>query len=280
MQRRQPKQHKIEGQSFWDANPCGGRWLKYADYLTWIQGVEPYAYEIMDREDWTDKRVLDAGCGQGPILNYLPQFDATMFGVDMSLASLRRAAVGSNELNYSNYVHLSAADAERLPFPDAYFDTVLSFGVLHHTPDTREGVKELWRVLKPGGLALVMLYRTGNPKWWITRLIRGISRLADVVSGEQYTIANRLRPEHGEDDVAGTALLELFGCPILKAFSNRQALEMFHTFSEVTVFNHQPGFRRLADVISVLRPFESLLARFDRQITRVWGFYQVVRAQK
>lgn len=203
-----------------------------------------------------------------------------MFGLDMSSVSLRRAAAGANELGYSDRVHLSVADAECLPFPDACFDAVLSFGVLHHTPDTPGGVKELWRVLKPDGLALVMLYRTGNPKWWMVRLVRGASHLVDLIGGESYTIASRLRPQHEGDDVRGTALLELFGCPILKAFSNQQTREMFGMFSQVSISNHQPGFRRMVDIVPLLHPLEPFLVWFDRQVTQVWGFYQVIEARK
>jgi len=274
------KQRKEEGQSFWDANPCGGRWATYVDFLTWIQRTEPYAYEIVDRYDWADNCVLDIGCGQGTLLNYLPRFGAKMFGLDMSSVSLRRVASGAGELGYSDRVCLSMADAEHLPFPDACFDVVLSFGVLHHTPDTRGGVKELWRVLKSGGLALVMLYRTGNPKWWMTRLVRGASHLVDLIRGEPYTIANRSRSHHERDNVRGTALLELFGCPTLKAFSNRQAREMFRMFSRVSISNHQPGFRRMLDIVPLFRPLESFLAWFDWQVTPVWGFYQVIEARK
>lgn len=55
------------------------------------------------------------------------------------------------------------ADAEHLPFPDATFDIVYSYGVLHHSPDTRAAVKEVHRVLKPGGTAIVMVYH--HPSW-------------------------------------------------------------------------------------------------------------------
>jgi SAM-dependent methyltransferase len=275
-----PQRQKTEGQSFWDANPCGGTWASYADFMAWIQCTESYGFEIVNQCDWTGKRVLDVGCGQGAKLNYLPRFGATMFGVDMSSESLRRAAAGVDELGHSDQVHISVADAERLPYPDACFDAVLSFGVLHHTPDTCGGVKELWRVLKPGGLALVMLYRTGNPKWWMTRLVRRASHLVDLISGKPYTIANWLRPHHEGDDVRGTALLELFGCPVLKAFSNQQVREIFRMFSRVSISNHQPGFRRMVDVVPLVQPLESFLVWFDRQVTPVWGFYQVIEARK
>lgn len=53
---------------------------------------------------------------------------------------------------------VQVADAEGLPFADASFDLVYSWGVLHHTPDTRRALGEVRRVLAPGGEARVMLY--------------------------------------------------------------------------------------------------------------------------
>src|SRR5205823_11204819 len=49
-------------------------------------------------------------------------------------------------------------DAENLPFPNNTFDLVYSHGVLHHTPDTPRTIREVHRVLSPGGRAVVMLY--------------------------------------------------------------------------------------------------------------------------
>jgi len=156
----------------------------------------------------------------------------------------------------------------------------VSLGVLHHTPDTAVGVSEIYRVLKPGGVSVVMLYRSGNPKWWMTRMLREASRLVDCVAGKHDTLLESLRNRQHEGDVSGTALMELFGVPILKAFSNRQARRLFGMFSEIRISNHLPGFRRLADVQSILRSFEPALAWIDRCTKNVWGFYQVIEARK
>lgn len=271
---------KREGQEFWDSNPCGGSWPTYASFLEWIRRTEPYAYDVVDRYHWEGKEVLDVGCGQGILLNYLPSLGASVTGVDMSRESIRRALNGARELGHADRVRAFEADAERLPFPDDSFDAAVSFGVLHHTPDTAAAVREIWRVLRPGGAALVMLYRSGNPKWWATRLLRGGAHLADRVTGQPSYLANRLRAAQHEGDARGTALLELFGCPILKAFSNRSALQMFQPFSEARVSNHQPGFARLADIASVLRPAQRRLEWIDRATRERWGFYQVIEARK
>ena len=53
---------------------------------------------------------------------------------------------------------LIQGDAEDLPFADGSFDLVYSHGVLHHTPNTPRTIREVHRVLAPGGRAVIMLY--------------------------------------------------------------------------------------------------------------------------
>src|SRR4030043_2472651 len=75
------------------------------------------------------------------------------------------------------------------------------------------------------------------------------------------------------DDKKGTALIELFGVPILKAFSNKQCRKMFSDFSSVEISNHQPGFKRNCDIIRCLEPLRSLFRKFDQLVYNCWGFY-------
>ncbi len=269
---------KRAGRQFWDSNPCGGTWANYAAFADWIERTEPYAFDVLAKHDWTGKRVLEVGCGQGTVLNHLARRRAEAVGVDMSMVSIERTREGARELRH--HVAVAQSDAESLPFPDERFDAVVSFGVLHHTPDTAKSIREVRRVLKPGGLAIVMLYRTGNPKWWATRTIRTMSRLYDRLRGDDARIAGRLRQGTGTDGDRGTALLELFGVPTMQAFSNRQARQMFEGFSQVDIRNYQPGFRRLADMSPILSPLSGLFGAIDRLTTSPWGFYQVIEARR
>jgi SAM-dependent methyltransferase len=271
---------KRNGAEFWNANPCGGNWNSYSEFLEWIRRTEPYAFDILDRYDWANKQVIEVGCGQGTTLNYLPRFGATVIGLDMPIESLHRARAGAVELGHIEHIRLIQADAERLPFQSGCFDTAISLGVLHHTPDTAAGIREIYRLLKPRGQAVVMLYRSGNPKWWMTRTLRAISRGIDFVTQRPHTLVENQHARRKKDKVEGTALLELFGVPILKAFSNRQVRRSFGAFADVHISNHQPGFRRMVDVLPFLRPLESGLAWIDRRMKHRWGFYQVVQSRK
>lgn len=271
---------KLQGADFWDVNPCGGAWSSYREFMDWIQRTEPYIFRILDGYDWQGVRVLEVGCGQGATLNYLPAFGASVFGLDMSRASILRARSGAIELGHLERIRLLQSDAERLPFSASTFDAALSIGVLHHTVDTIGAIREIHRLLKPGGKAIVMLYRSGNPKWWMTGLLRGFARMVGRFTGDRDYLMKRLRANRAENQAGGTALLELFGVPVLKVFSNRAAMSMFDDYASVRIANYQPGFQRLADILPILRLFTPVLSWLDRAAQHVWGFYQVIEAQK
>ncbi|MVU80462.1 methyltransferase domain-containing protein [Nocardia sp. ET3-3] len=97
--------------------------------------------------DVTGRRILDAGCGAGPLFAALRDRGALMTGIDASPAMLelarRRLGPGAD---------LRVADlAEPLPFPDNAFDDVTASLVLHYLRDWAPTLTELRRVLTPGG---------------------------------------------------------------------------------------------------------------------------------
>lgn len=275
---RSPELEKEAGRSFWDANPCGGEWETYSAFLDWYRRTEPYMFGVVDAHEWRGLRVLEIGCGQGALVNHLAAGGAVMTGLDMSPASLARTSSGARELHLHSRVSLLQADAELLPFTDGTFDRVVSFGVLHHTPDTAHAVDEIRRVLRPGGRAIVMLYRRGNPKWLATRVLRSLA--AFLGRRRRTHLVDRSRRSLDVNDSKGTSLLELFGVPTLKAYSNRESRLLFGAFTDVTIRNCQPGFQRLADIRPGLRPIRGLLATIDRVMHSRWGFYQVIEAHR
>jgi SAM-dependent methyltransferase len=101
------------------------------------------------------KRILDAGCGNGRYSRFLLRHadpDAVLTAFDLSPNMLRRA----RRRRGGDRVSHVAADLTRLPYADASFDAVVIGWVLEHLPDPRPGLRELARVLRPGGKLLLM----------------------------------------------------------------------------------------------------------------------------
>ena len=106
-----------------------------------------------------DGRVLDVGCGTGTFLGALDG-DFERHGVDVSASMLDQARARGLDVRQ--------AGGEALPYPDASFDLVTTFAVLHHLVEreaVRKAVAEMCRVTRPGGAVLVWDHNPLNPYW-------------------------------------------------------------------------------------------------------------------
>jgi ubiquinone/menaquinone biosynthesis C-methylase UbiE len=156
------------------------------------------------------------------------------------------------------------SDAEHLPFADQSFDVIYSNGVLHHTPDTAGAVREVHRVLRPGGQARVMLYHRGSLGYWGQIIIRyGILR-GELLRGN--TPAD-IMSKYVEFNEGG-------GNPLVKVYSRREARKLFSMFKEVKVQVEQltrPEFYFLGRIIP-----EGIFRRLRRSI----GWNVIISARK
>ena len=172
---------KSEVRSFWDAEPCGSRYLgTHEDFDAHARAryeLEPYLREFAGFEQAAGKRVLEVGTGMGADYLEWLKAGAIATGVDLSSASLERARRRCELAGYTP--DLREADAEHLPFADDTFDIVYSYGVMHHSPDTAQCIREARRVLKPGGTLRIMIYHhpslTGLMLWLRYGWMRGKS---------------------------------------------------------------------------------------------------------
>jgi arsenite methyltransferase len=153
--------------------PTGRAWaedLGYPDELAAVPdaAVESFAgvanpWELgrLDRGE----RVLDLGCGAGTDTLVAAQMvgpEGRVAGIDMTPEMLAKAHAATAELGATN-VELLEAEAERLPFPDASFDVVISNGVIDLIPDKDAVFAEIYRVLAPGGRIQVADVTIQNP---------------------------------------------------------------------------------------------------------------------
>ena len=127
----------------------------YLEYL--VSEGYPSAIDISN-EVVGGKSFLNIGCGGGYEGLLFAGYGTRYIGVDFS----HNAVLYTKKLitNAGFKVDTFQCEAEALPFQDASIDFVYSSGVLHHTPNTENTLKEALRVLKPGGTAMIGLYAT------------------------------------------------------------------------------------------------------------------------
>lgn len=121
---------------------------------------EDFIEEWLSPSKSAGQTVLDIGCGNGYIMSKFARSGAQVFGLDISESAL---AVTRRRLNLLNLKgDLLQVDAAWLPFADSSFDLVYSLGVLHHSPYTEACFREIYRVLRPGGKVVVMMYNKNS----------------------------------------------------------------------------------------------------------------------
>lgn len=119
-----------------------------------IETLQPAAFlRFADRYLTSDMRVAEIGCGPGRGTLFMVRRGIDLLAVDISIGSLRLAQRRAPSCEF-----LLASNLE-LPLPDNTFDAVVSDGVIHHTPDAYRSFCENARILRPGGVMYVGVYR-------------------------------------------------------------------------------------------------------------------------
>jgi SAM-dependent methyltransferase len=146
----------------------------------------PYLYEYFMDESLEGKRVLEIGLGYGTLGQALTERGCEYHGLDVApgpVGMMRYRLSQLGRVNRRGYVQIgSVLD---IPYGDSSFDYVYSIGCLHHTGDIERSVSEVYRVLKVGGKAIVMLYnRYSFRLLFQVPVMRMVGMLAKGVKGE------------------------------------------------------------------------------------------------
>jgi SAM-dependent methyltransferase len=157
----------------------------------------PWLYDAAEFRKHQGEKILEVGCGTGCDLLQFAKHGAVATGIDLTTThvELARRRVGDLAV-----VH--EADARNLPFEDASFDYVYSHGVLHHSDEPENIVREMFRVLRPGGRINVHVYA-----FWSCITLWGLLRYG---GGWKQHIENSEAPVH-IDLYTGRKLRRLFG---------------------------------------------------------------------
>lgn len=264
---------KVLVHDFWNRASCGEELLltdiDRAGYETQARTryeLEPYIFDLARFAEARGRRVLEIGVGLGADHQQFAQAGADLTGIDLTERAIEHT--GRRLASFGLKSALAVGDAENLGFPDSSFDLVYSWGVLHHSPDTPKAVSEVWRVLKPGGEARVMIYHT----WSLVGFMLWI----------RYALL-RLRPWLSLADIYSRYLES----PGTKAYTVAEARQLFSAFREVkirTVLTHGDllesgaGQRHQGGLLTLARMFWP--RRLLRAVFPFLGLFMLIEAKK
>jgi ubiquinone/menaquinone biosynthesis C-methylase UbiE len=165
----------------WEASTYDEKWSISYDARC-IDYARDRFVAIAGREGWPYGDALEIGCGTGFFLLNLMQAGVAERGhlSDLSPGMVATAVRHGEELGLD--VRGAEGDAESLPYDDASFDLVVGHAVLHHIPDVEAAVREVLRVLRPGGRFVFAGEPTDVGDWYARRLGRLTWRATTAVT--------------------------------------------------------------------------------------------------
>ena len=127
---------------------------------------------LINFDELKDKTVLEVGTGNGSHAQLLAQHAKEFYGIDITDYAVKSTTERFRHFNLVGT--LKTMDAQVMDFPDNYFDFIWSWGVIHHSANPPKIVKEMQRVLKPGGKVTLMVYYRSWWYYYVCGFVRGL----------------------------------------------------------------------------------------------------------
>jgi SAM-dependent methyltransferase len=155
--------------NYWNSRPCNIRHsnkeIGTKAYFDEVRErkyiVEPHILEFANFKLYQNKKVLEVGCGIGTAGQSFIENGAIYRGIDISEKSIDIAQIRANVFNLNGEFLVNNIEDY---LPEKKFDLVYSFGVLHHTPNIRKAINNIYNLLEDGGEFKLMLYAKNSLK--------------------------------------------------------------------------------------------------------------------
>jgi len=201
---------------------------KLDEYLRDLTGMFKYRKHLavteMDLTKIKGKKVLEVGSGGGAHSALFKKHGASVTSIDITEERVMSTAHKLSMVPEGNGMAIQA-DAENIPFKDGSFDIVYSNGVLHHSENTDACINEVYRVLKAGGQAVIMLYCKDSFQYWLNLMPRAIMSglLFKYPAHECFGLITEGRPRSGKRN------------PVTRIYSKREIIKAFGRFSSISL---------------------------------------------
>ncbi len=147
LKRKRPQEEIFSSFNWWDKgcflNQMTGDRCDY---------IESCLARVFGKGSLAQLEILEVGCGGGLICEELAQRGAKMVGIDPSSGALDTARTHAQEQGLDQNIYYQQGYAESLPYADGSFSAIVCFDVLEHVSDLQVTIKEIARVLAPGGV--------------------------------------------------------------------------------------------------------------------------------
>ncbi len=268
------KEEKSQVKDFWNEASCGENLYlkgkseaeKYNNQMEERYRLEPFILPFADFKNQKDKKVLEIGVGLGADHQKFAESGAILSGCDLTERAIHNTTERFKVFNLKS--DLRVADAENLPYENESFDTVYSWGVIHHSPNTPKAVGEIHRILKENGTGKIMIYHKKSMVGYMLWVRYGLMKLKPFRS-LNFIYSNYLES------------------PGTKAYTVKEAEKMFGQFKKVkveTLLGHgdllssQAGQRHEGTLLNIARKL------YPRWIIKTFlpkhGLFMLVEVEK
>lgn len=152
-----------------------------------------FALQMLETKVSQGSNILDIGCGTGHLAGELMQRGYAAWGVDLSEAMVEYAR------EHYNRDRFRVGDIEQIPFPDNTFDAVMCLGVMEYLEKDEPALREMWRVLKPGGRAVITTPNIVCPFFHMDMAVLKMRKVArPLVRLYRHRVRGKPLPRNGE----------------------------------------------------------------------------------